>query len=46
MLGIGILGILVWAHHMFITGIDNYAKRYFTSSTVVIGIPPGLKIFS
>jgi cytochrome c oxidase subunit 1 len=45
-IAIGFVGFSVWAHHMFTVGMNPYANSFFTITTMVIGVPTGIKIFN
>lgn len=45
-LGIAFVGFLVWAHHMFVSGMSDTLQRVFMVSTMLVAIPTGVKFFS
>ena len=45
-LSIGVLSVLVWAHHMFVSGMNPYFGFFFATTTLVIAIPTAIKVYN
>ena len=43
---IGLLAVGVWAHHMFAVGMSSSSNIFFVASTMLVGVPTGIKIFN
>jgi cytochrome c oxidase subunit 1 len=45
-IAIGFISLGVWAHHMFAVGMSSWSNTFFTASTMLVGVPTGIKIFN
>ncbi|WP_230427139.1 cytochrome c oxidase subunit I [Collimonas humicola] len=45
-IAIGVLSVVVWAHHMFVSGMNPYFGFFFATTTLVIAVPTALKVYN
>ncbi|HEY4068659.1 MAG TPA: cbb3-type cytochrome c oxidase subunit I [Burkholderiaceae bacterium] len=45
-LAIGVLSVVVWAHHMFVSGMNPYFGFFFATTTLVIAVPTAIKVYN
>ena len=43
---IGVLSLFVWAHHMYVSGMNPYFGFFFATSTLVIAVPTAIKVYN
>ena len=46
LLAIGVLSVVVWAHHMFVSGMNPYFGFFFATTTLVIAVPTAIKVYN
>ena len=44
--GIGALSFIVWAHHMYVSGMDPYFGFFFATTTLIIAVPTAIKVYN
>ncbi len=45
-LAIGVLSVVVWAHHMFVSGMNPYFGFFFATTTLIIAVPTAIKVYN